>query len=619
MSNYRAKILDLDLTTGNKKTTTIDEDVQRKFLGGSGLAAKLFLDRISPDVEPLSPDNVLFVTTGPLSGNTLPGGSRFTVCAKSPLTNIWGESCCGGSFANGLKAVGYDGLAVAGASDKPVYVLITGDNVEIKDASDIWGKDSYETEDLLKERHGGQGKVRVLSIGQAGENQVRYAAICNQKRDFVGRTGMGAVMGSKKLKAIVTCGGGKVSQALPDEFAKKRKEIIAKAKEHIVTQSLQGGGTISALDFGVFLGDVPGKNWTMGDTTAFAPKIGGEMINSDKYLTGVESCHGCTVGCKRVVSINEGPYKGMAGPGPEYEGAASLGSLLMIDDMAAVIKLNEACNHYGMDVISCGSTIAMAMDCFENGLIGPGDTDGLDLKWGNDDVVLKLIEKIAKREGFGDTLADGAKRAAEKIGGNAADYAVEVKGLEVPMHDPRAYHGLGLSYATGVRGACHTNDLTYSIDQGLFVWPEVGIEGGYQGMSSEGKAELVVISQNLGMVMNSAIMCYMLMSVIDSQDLVDLMRAATGYDYDLEELMSCGERIWMLKRGLCNLMGITASDDRLPKQILTAHTEGGATGSVPDLELMLKEFYPLRGLGADGCPSKENLNDLGLSELSGRL
>jgi aldehyde:ferredoxin oxidoreductase len=206
-----------------------------------------------------------------------------------------------------------------------------------------------------------------------------------------------------------------------------------------------------------------------------------------------------------------------------------------------------------------------------------------------------------------------------KIGGNASDYAVEVKGMEAPMHDPRAYHGLGLSYATGVRGACHTNDLTYSIEQGLFVWPEVGIVGGYQGQSSEGKAEMVVTSQNLGMITNSAIICYMLMPVINSQDLVDLMQAATGYDYDLEELMACGERIWMLKRGLGNLMGVTASDDRLPRQILTPTKEGGAAGSVPDIELMLKEYYPLRGLDADGRPSKEKLGELGLSELAERL
>jgi len=270
-------------------------------------------------------------------------------------------------------------------------------------------------------------------------------------------------------------------------------------------------------------------------------------------------------------------------------------------------------------VISCGGTIAMAMDCFENGLIGQDDTDGLEVKWGNADVVLKLIEKIAQRDGFGNILADGTKRAAPKIGGNAADYAVEVKGMEAPMHDPRAYHGLGLSYATGLRGACHTNDLTYSIEQGIVVWPEVGINGGYQGQSSEGKAEMVVISQNLGMVMNSAVICYMVMSVINGQDLVDLMRAASGYDYTLEELMACGERIWMLKRGLDNLMGITASDDRLPKQILTPTKEGGAAGSVPNLELMLKEFYPLRSLEADGRPSKAKLNELGLPELAVRL
>ncbi len=619
MAGYRAKILELDLNSGNVNTTIIEEDVQRNFIGGSGLAAKLFLDRVPPDVDPLSPDNILFVMTGPLSGTTLPGGSRFTVCAKSPLTGIWGESCSGGSFANGLRGAGFDGIAVTGASENPVYVFIENGNVEIRDAAELWGKPNYDTEDFLRERHSGHRKVSVLSIGPGGENRVRYAVICHLKRDFVGRGGMGAVMGSKNLKAIVVCGNGKVPLAQPDAFAKKAKEIMAKAKDHIVLQTLRAAGTNGAMDSGVLLGDVPGKNWTVGDMTAFAPKIGGEMLNSEKFLTGVESCHGCPVGCKRVVSIKEGPYKGMAGPGPEYEGVASLGALLMIDDLAAVIKLNEACNNYGMDVISCGSTIAMAMDCYEHGLIGPDDTDGLKLKWGDADVVLRLIEKIALRDGFGDVLADGTRRAAQKIGGNAADYAVEVKGMEVPMHDPRAFHGLALSYATGVRGACHTNDLTYAIEQGIFIWPEAGIAGGHEQKSSEGKAEIVVISQNLGMVMNAGIMCYMLKSVINEQDLVDLMREASGYDYELKELITCGERIWMLKRGLNNLMGVTAADDRLPKQLLTAHKEGGAAGSVPDLARMLKEYYPLRGLDANGRPLKQKLNNLGLSDLADRL
>ncbi len=619
MGTYRGRILEVDLNTGTIGSSTVDKGVLRQFIGGTGLAAKLFFDRVSPDVDPLSGENILFVTTGPLSGTNIPGGSRFSVCAKSPLTNMWGESGCGGNFAIELRSAGYDGIAVQGASSKPVYMVIEDDKVEIKDASDLWGKDNFEVTDLLEERHGGKKKVKVLAIGRAGENLVKYAAVCNGKRDFAGRCGMGAVMGSKKLKAIVVRGTGKVEMASPTQFANRRKQLIAKAKEHIVTQALGSMGTNASMDFGVYIGDVPGKNWTQGDMMDMASKIGGAMLNSEKYLTGTESCHGCPVGCKRVVSIKEGPYKGMAGPGPEYEGAASLGALLLVDDMAAVIKLNEACNDYGMDVISCGCTIAMAMDCFEHGVIGLKDTDGIDLTWGNAEAVLNMIGKIARRDGFGDVLADGSKRGAQRIGKNASDYSVEVKGLEVPMHDPRGVHSMGLSYATGIRGACHTNDVTFTIGQGILVWPEIGITGGYEQKSSEGQAEMVMISQNLGQITNSAVMCYMLMSVINGEDLVDLMRAASGFDYDLKEVMECGERIWNLKRGLSNLMGITAADDRLPKQILTPTTEGGAAGSVPNLELMLKEYYPLRGLDANGRPSKEKLNSLGLSDLAAKL
>ncbi|MBM3132156.1 MAG: aldehyde ferredoxin oxidoreductase family protein [Chloroflexi bacterium] len=619
MAPFEAKILDIDLTTGRSKTSVVPKDVTRKFIGGSGLAAKMFLDRVSPKVDPLSPENVLFITTGPLSGTTMPGGSRFSVCAKSPLTDIWGESSCGGSFAAWLRSAGFEGVAVSGASKKPVYLVIKDGKAEIKDAADLWGKNTYEIIDLLRERHGGEKNASVLTIGQAGEKQVRYAAIANEKRDFAGRCGMGAVMGSKKLKAIVAVGTGKVETAVPDVFSTKRKDYTAKAKDHFIVQVIKQGGTNGALDFGVMLGDLPGKNWAAGDMMAFGPKIGGAMLNSPQFLTGTDQCHGCLVGCKRVVSIKEGPYQLKAAAGPEYEGVGSLGSLLMIDDMAAIIRMNEMCNDYGMDVISCGATIAMAMDCYERGIITSKETGGIELKWGDASGVIKMIDMIATRRGFGDVLAEGAKRGAEKIGKNASEFAVVVKGLEVPMHDPRAFHGLALSYATGVRGACHTNDLTYSIEQGIVVWPEAGIPGGYQQKSSAGKAPMVVTSQNLGQVVNAAPVCYMVMSVISSQELVDLLSAASGFDYTLAELLTAGERIWLLKRGLGNLMGATAADDRVPKQMLTSPPSGPAVGSVPDLDMMLKEYYPLRGLDARGVPTKEKLGALGLSDLAAKL
>ena len=619
MAVFEGKILEVNLTEGSIGSSTVDKDTLRKYIGGSGLAAKLFFDRVSPSVDPLSGDNVMFVMTGPLGGTAMPGGSRFSVCAKSPLTNMWGESSCGGTFAAWLRSAGYDGIAVTGVSSKPVYLFINDGKAELKDAADLWGKGTYDTIDSLREQNGGKNNASVLSIGQAGENKVRYAAIANEKRDFIGRTGMGAVMGSKKLKAIVAVGTGKVEAAVPDVFAEKRKQFTENAKGHFIVDIVKGGGTNGALEIGAMLGDLPGKNWAAGDMNAFAPKIGGGMLNSEQFLTGTDQCHGCLVNCKRVVKKDNGSYPLKATAGPEYEGVASFGSLLMIDDMAAIIKMNEMCNDYGLDVISCGSTIAMAMDCYDHGIIGSGDTDGLELKWGNIDAVIKAIDSIANRNGFGDTLAEGSKRTAEKIGKNASDYAVQVKGMEVPMHDPRAFHSMGLSYATNIRGACHTNDLNYSLEQGILVWPEIGINGGYEQKSSVGKAEVTVISQNLGQVVNSVPICYLLMSIITSSELVELTNAASGFDYTLEELMTCGDRIWMLKRGMDNLMGVTAADDKLPKQLVTSPPDGPALDSVPDMELMLNEFYEIRGLDSNGRPGKDKLGSLGLGDLAAKI
>ena len=619
MTSFEGRMLEVNLTDGIIRSSKVNNGLLRQYIGGSGLAAKLFFDRVSPHVDPLSPDNVLFITVGPLSGTAMPGGARFSVCAKSPLTNMWGESSCGGTFAAWLRSAGYDGIAITGASDKPVYMVIQGGKAEIRDAADLWGKNTHEIIDLLKERHGGDKKAKVLTIGQAGENLVRFAAIANEKRDFAARCGMGTVMGAKKLKAIVAIGTGRVDAAVPDVFARKRREYTERAKGDPTVQALKAMGTNVAMDYMSMLGDVPTKNWTVGDMTAFVPKIGGSVLSGEQYLRGTNQCHGCLVGCKRVVKPQEGAYRLKAEGGPEYEGVASLGTLLMIDDLAAIIKMNEMCNDYGMDVISCGGTIAMAMDCYEQGIIGLRDTNGVELRWGNVDSVMKMIDKIATRDGLGDVLAEGAKQGAERIGKSASDYAVVIKGMEVPMHDPRALHGLGLSYATGIRGACHTNDLTIAVEEGFFSWPEVGLVGPIENKSSVGKAKVVVICQNLGMIFGSAPMCFLLANVIKPQELVDLMNAAIGFDYTIEELMTTGERIWMLKRGLNNLMGVTAADDRLPKQILTAHTEGGAAGSVPDIELMLKEYYPLRGLDSNGRPTKEKLDGLGLPDLAAKL
>jgi aldehyde:ferredoxin oxidoreductase len=614
---YTGRILEVNLTSGKVSKTSVDDETLRKFLGGSGLAAKLFLDRVSPEVEPLSAQNTLFIMTGPLQGTNLPGAGRFNVSAKSPLTNIWGEGNCGGTFGPELKFAGWDGIIIEGASDKPVYLFIDDDKVEIRGASDLWGKDSYETIDMLTEKIG-EKKAKVLAIGQAGENLVKYAAIIHDKADAIGRCGLGAVMGSKKLKAIVVRGTGKVNIAMLEDYNKARRTALEMITESTVAESMHSMGTDASLSLGMMTGDVPSRNWSLGENLEGSESLGGPAY-TEEYLTRTHACYACPIACKRVVQVKEGPYKGKEQAGPEYETCCTFGTLIMNNDLAAVIKINEMCNRYGLDTISCGSTIAFAIDCFENGLITEGDTEGIKLSWGDVESVFKMVDKIAWREGFGAVLAEGSRKAAKKIGKNASDFAVEVKGLEAPMHDPRGFHGMGLAYVMSNRGACHTQHMDLFIEQGMTAYPEIGLKEDYEGQTGEGKAEMTMICENLGMVCSSAVFCIFAMACLKVNDLVEFLRTTTGFDYSLDEMLECGERIWLLKRGLNNLMGITAADDRLPKKILTPVNEGGAAGSVPDIELMRKEYYGLRKLNANGYPSREKLESIGLADLAGKI
>ena len=373
MGTHRGKILDVNLSTGAVKTTKIEEDVLRKFIGGSGLAAKLFLDRVSPDVEPLSDKNVIFLMAGPLSGTNFPTSSRLVAAFKSPLTNIWGQASAGGSFAAEMKKAGYDGITISGMSSKPVYLVIEDDKVEIKDAADLWGKDCYQTTDILKERHG--AKVDMLEIGPAGENLVKMANIMNGEWGSLSRCGGGAVMGSKKLKAVVIRGTGKVEPASPEEYAKIRKTVLKKIKESVSSQAIAEAGTAVAFEMYAIMGILPVKHFTVGDGSLYSPKLCGGAISA-QYLTKRHACFTCPIACKRAVKVAEGPYAIEEGPGPQYETVGSFGSSLQIDDLAAILKMGETANRYGVDTISCGGTIAFAMECFEKGIIISKDLDG---------------------------------------------------------------------------------------------------------------------------------------------------------------------------------------------------------------------------------------------------
>jgi aldehyde:ferredoxin oxidoreductase len=615
-NGYAGKFLNINLTDASSKEFIIDDDEMKKYIGGSCLAAKLYLDRYPIDTDPLSPENPLMIMTGPMVGSGFPGTSRFSICAKSPQTGIWGESACGGTFSPELKRAGYDGIIIDGKAKSPLYVSITDDNVQILDAAYLWGKDIYEATDILKEK---DKTYKVLVIGQAGENLVKISAIGNDKGHFSGRTGLGAVMGSKNLKAIIVKGSKKLAKADEETYKQFQKEAMLEVKNSALADGIHQMGSDANMDLGMITGDVPVKNWTVGEDFVLSSSLSGPTMK-ETYLTKAHACSNCPVACKRVVKVDDGPFKTDEGPGPEYETCGTFGTMMMNPDLAAVIKANELCNKYGMDTISCGSAIALAMELYEKGTLTKDDLDGLDLTWGNMDAVMVLIKKIAYREGFGDILAEGSLKAAQKIGSGAEDLVVQVKGLEAPMHDPRGFHGMGLAYMMSNRGACHLQHAVLATEQGMASWPQLfDMKDDYQGTSSEGKAMLVYNSENYGILANSLSICHYLVYILKPETILGAFNAITGWNLSSADLLKAGMRDWTLKRGFNNLLGITAKDDKLPKKLLTALEEGGGAGSIPDVELLLKEYYALRGLNERGYPKQEILVGLGLDELEKRL
>lgn len=615
-SGYAGKFLHVNLTEQECVDFIVEDAELKKYIGGSCLAAKIFLDRYALDLDPLAPENPLMIMTGPMVGSGFPGTSRFSISAKSPQTGIWGESACGGTFSPDLKRAGYDGIVIDGRAAVPVYISITDDGARILDASHLWGKDIYETTDILKEP---DKTVKVLVIGQAGENLVKIAAIGNDKGHFSGRTGLGAVMGSKNLKAIAVKGSRKMTKADEDKFRQFQKEAMQEVKDSALADGLHQMGSDANMDLGMVNGDVPIKNWTVGEAFDLSSSLSGPTMK-EKYLTKAHACANCPVACKRVVKVDDGPFKTEEGPGPEYETCGTFGTMMMNPDLEAVIKANELCNKYGMDTISCGSAIALAMELYEKGTLSREDVDGLDLSWGNMESVMELIKKIAFREGFGHVLAEGSVKAAQKIGKDAIDAVVAVKGLEAPMHDPRGFHGMGLAYMMSNRGACHLQHAVLATEQGMASWPQLfDMKDDYQGTTSVGKAALVFNSENYGILGNSLAICHYLVDILKPETILGAFNAITGWDLDSQELLKAGMRDWTIKRGFNNLLGITSKDDKLPKKLLTALEEGGGAGSVPDVELLLKEYYALRGLDERGYPRLEVLVDLGLDDLKNKL
>lgn len=604
---YMGKILKVNLSASKISEEPLNMSFAKMFLGGSGLACRILYDMIDENTGPLGPDNPLIFMTGPLTGTLAPSCGRYVVCAKSPLTGIWGESNSGGKFGPMLKFSGYDGIVIIGRSEKPVYLSIINGSAELRSAEHLMGKTTFETQEIIAEEVG-EKRVGIACIGLAGENLVKYAAIMNDGGRAAGRTGMGAVMGSKNLKAVAVFGSEKVPLVDEEKFREVAKEAHTIVKESFNTQLFRQLGTGGYVDMAQELGDMPNKYFTLG-IFEDANKISGSTM-TETILVRNSACYGCPIGCGRIVKIEEGKYKLSETDGPEYETLCAFGSLILNDNLEGLAYANYLCNIYGIDTISCGSTIAFTIYLYEQGKITENDTGGIKLKWGDIDTVIQLIEMIAYRKGFGNVLAEGVRKLGKKYG--ALDYAAEVKGLEIPFHDPRAFFGMAICYATSPRGACHLNGDVYMVDLGQEV-SELGIVSGDR-FEEENKVEVAVKSQNWRTVYNSMIMCQF--CNLPAEIIAKLLTYSTGQEYTIKDLDLLGERIFNLKRILNNKLGVTRKDDYLPKIVLTPLNEGGTEGRVPNIDKMLRKYYEIRKWDhKTGKPTKEKLKQIGLQNL----
>ena len=604
MNGYLGKLLIVDLTRGEIRDEPLNTEHTRKFIGGSGLAARYLYDLLSPETEPLGPENPLVFMTGPLVGTRAPSCGRYLICARSPQTRIWGESNIGGFVGPELRFAGYDGIIIRGQAAKPVYLFVKDGQAELRSASHLWGQDSYKTQEAIKEELGDR-RVRVACIGEAGENLVNYAAVMADAGRAAGRTGMGAVMGAKRLKAVACRGRKSVPLAKRESFHEIARSALLEVKDDITTQILRQTGTAGSADYFALLGLMPNRYFTQGSFPEVEKISGGAM--AETILKGTSGCFGCPAQCGRRVEIRK--YELEETDGPEYETVASLGSLLLISDLEAVSYLSYLCNAYGLDTISTGVTIALVHYLSQEGIIDEQETGGLKLRWGDPDPVIQLVKMIAQREGLGDLLAEGVLAVAKEFG--VEEWAAQVQGVEVPMHDPRASAGVVLSYLTSPRGACHNKSDMFWVDVGRII-EEIGV-GATDRFQEEGKAEIVARHQNWRSVCDALITCNLMN--VPVQGLVDMLNAATGWDVDLEELMIIGERIFNLKRALNITLGWSPEKERLPSLLLQPLEEGGTGGYVPDVERLLLDYYRVRGWDREtGKPTAERLRRLGLED-----
>ena len=604
---YIGKIARIDLSKRKVYVQRLENNLIKDYIGGSGIGAKLLYEEKTEKMDPLSPNSLIIFMTGPLTGSGVPGTGRHEVIFKSPLTNIFARSSVGGSWGVKLKKAGFDGIIISGKSDKPVYLWIHEEKVEFRSANHLWGKDTYEVDKILKEET--EGKASTAVIGPAGEKGIKISCIVHDGKHarVAGRCGGGALMGSKNLKAIVVYGTQRVSINQPKKLKDYIKETLPHIKE--AGKGMSEFGTAGGIMNYEKLGNFPHKNWALSDWEEGAKKICGQEM-AKTILKGRYSCRDCPIGCGRVVKVTEGPFAPVDGGGPEYETIAALGSNCLVDNLEAIAKANELCNRYGLDTMSTGGVIGFAMEAYEKSLINIKDTGGIELKWGDGKAVIKMVEKIVKREDIGKLLGEGVKEAALGIGKNSIEFAIHTKGLEPSYHDPRCFFSQALSYATTNRGACHNGSQSHSCEMSN-TQPDIGIDKPQDRHQLEGKAEFTIKLQNLMCMFDSIVMCNFMHAsgAIKVHSMVNLLNYVTGLDLDIKEFMKIGERIFNLQRLYNVRCGISRKDDTLPSRFLTLKRN---RGKLPPLGELLSDYYEYRGWNEEGIPNQIKLKELNI-------
>jgi aldehyde:ferredoxin oxidoreductase len=595
-----------DLSQGTLEEVPVPDNLYRDFIGGSGIGAALLYPILRKDLDPYTSVAPLLLSTGPLTGTRGPSVGRFTLCGKSPSTGLWGESNIGGQAGPELRAAGFDGLWITGRADAPVYLWICDGSVEMRSADYLWGvTDTYETQSAIRSEMA-QSNARVLAIGIAGENKIPFGLILCDHGRVAGRTGMGALMGAKNLKAIAIRGTNPIPIKHPTLFDPLRSKTNRELRVDLVSEGLRDFGTASASDIFDYFGMMPKKYFSRG-TLDGTEKVSGPTL-SETLLSGVSTCHGCVIACGRKVKLDNGKER----KGPEYETTIGFGPNLGLTDLDAITLMGERCDQLGMDTISFSNTFAMSCLLFQEGVLTKADTGGEVLNWGDSSLILRMIDATARKEGFGALLALGAKALAEEIG--APEYSADVKGLELPYHDPRGAYGVGLVYATSPRGACHNQGHYYLVEFGQTI-ESIGVEM-LSRQEFERKPVNVARHQDWTSLLNSLVMC--ILANVPVSDTVSLMNHATGWDYTLEEALLAGERIWNLKRMVNHRLGATREDDRLPAKLMKPLGDGGAAGYVVPLEEMLTAYYEARGWDfSTGIPNRNTISRLGLDQYLG--